>query len=90
MLPTQTRNTQRTARGALILDIAHFRQRVLQDALTEATAQYWERRAAQFQTVGTAECDLIATNCRNHAQLLRDQAPEPISQDVIDTLNEVT
>ena len=31
------------------IDIDHFRARVLQDALTEATAQYWIHRAHQFQ-----------------------------------------
>ena len=31
------------------LDIDHFRARILQDALTEATAQYWIHRAHQFQ-----------------------------------------
>lgn len=29
--------------------ISHFRARVLQDALTEATAAYFERRARQFE-----------------------------------------
>ena len=76
--------------NVLILDIEHFRQRVLQDALTEATAQYWERRAQQFQNVGTDECNLIALNCRRHAALIREAAPEPISQDVINALEEVT
>jgi hypothetical protein len=33
----------------LSLDLDHFRARVLQDALTEATAQYWVDRAHQFQ-----------------------------------------
>ena len=31
------------------IDIDHFRARILQDALTEATAQYWIHRAHQFQ-----------------------------------------
>jgi hypothetical protein len=31
------------------IDLDHFRARVLQDALTEATAQYWMHRAHQFQ-----------------------------------------
>jgi hypothetical protein len=31
------------------LDLDQFRARVLQDALTEATAQYWLHRAYQFQ-----------------------------------------
>ena len=90
MLPEPTRRTQQTKQGVLILDTEHFRQRVLQDALTEATAQYWERRATQFANVGTPNCNMIAENCRNHAWLLRDQAPEPISQDVINALEEVT
>ena len=29
--------------------LEHFRARVLQDALSEATASYWSRRAEQFQ-----------------------------------------
>jgi hypothetical protein len=33
----------------LLIDIDHFRARILQDALTEATAQYWVHRAHQFQ-----------------------------------------
>jgi hypothetical protein len=35
--------------NGLKLDIDHFRARILQDALTEATAQYWVHRAHQFQ-----------------------------------------
>ena len=31
------------------IDLDHFRARILQDALTEATAQYWVHRAHQFQ-----------------------------------------
>ena len=39
-----------TGQGAhLSLDLDHFRARVLQDALTEATAQCWVHRAHQFQ-----------------------------------------
>ena len=29
--------------------VEHFRQRVLQDALTEATAAYWVRRSWQYE-----------------------------------------
>lgn len=29
--------------------VEHFRQRILQDALTEATAAYWVRRAWQYE-----------------------------------------
>jgi len=32
-----------------LVDLDHFRARILQDALTEATAQYWVHRAHQFQ-----------------------------------------
>jgi hypothetical protein len=31
------------------IDFDHFRARVLQDALTAATADYWEHRAQQFE-----------------------------------------
>jgi hypothetical protein len=31
------------------IDMQHFRARVLQDALTEATAEYWEHRARAFE-----------------------------------------
>jgi hypothetical protein len=47
--------------------VQHFRERVLQDALAEATAAYWLRRAAQFEAVGNARCDEIARACRNRA-----------------------
>lgn len=30
--------------------VDHFRTRVLQDALAEATADYWRRRALSFET----------------------------------------
>ena len=33
----------------LTLDLDHFRARILQDALTEATADYWEQRARDFE-----------------------------------------
>ena len=47
--------------------LEHFRARVLQDALNEATAAYWLRRAATFDAVGNARCDEIAQACRNRA-----------------------
>jgi|LULE01.1.fsa_nt_gb hypothetical protein len=55
--------------------VEHFRTRVLQDALAEATASYWNRRAATFAAVGNARCDAIAAACRNRAAvaLLRDE-----------------
>lgn len=50
--------------------IDHFRARVLQDALAEATADYWLRRGAAFAAVGNPACDATAQACRNHAYLL--------------------
>ncbi len=47
--------------------VEHFRGRVMQDALTEATAAYWTRRAEQFEAVGNERCDEIAQACRNRA-----------------------
>jgi hypothetical protein len=39
------------------IDIDHFRARVLQDALTEATAQYWIHRAQQFEAAAPQPSD---------------------------------
>jgi hypothetical protein len=89
------------------IDIDHFRARILQDALTEATAGYWERRAQQFEDAaprlgefhGNAtrdelnqrwlDCMATAQACRSHAQLIRNESPEPISEEVLDVLGEV-
>lgn len=49
--------------------VDHFRARVLQDAIAEATASYWLRRAATFDAVGTQSCESIAQACRNAASL---------------------
>jgi hypothetical protein len=66
-------------------DIDHFRARILQDALTEATAQYWEHRAQQFQQAaprlgefhGTATRDELNeawTRCHTTAAACRRHA----------------
>jgi hypothetical protein len=47
--------------------VEHFRKRVFQDALSEATASYWLKRAKDFDAVGNARCDEIAQACRNRA-----------------------
>ena len=39
------------------LDIDHSRARILQDALTEATAQYWIHRAHQLQQAAPRQDD---------------------------------
>lgn len=54
---------------ALASYVEHFRWRVLQDALAEATRDYWLRRADAFAAVGTPACDQIAQACRNRASL---------------------
>jgi hypothetical protein len=89
------------------IDIDHFRARVLQDCLTEATAQYWVHRAYQFQQAaprlgqfhGNAtrdelneawtRCHATTQACLSHADLLRGDYPEPISDEVASVLEEV-
>ena len=89
------------------IDIGHFRARILQDALTEATAQYWLYRAHQFQQAaprlgvyhGQAtrdelnqrwlECMATSQACLNHADLIRQESPEPISAEVAAVLEDV-
>jgi hypothetical protein len=39
------------------IDLDHFRARILQDALTEATAAYWLRRAEQFEAAAPQPTD---------------------------------
>ena len=56
----------------LLEDVEHFRWRVIQDALAEATAAYWESRALDFERVGTPACDEIAEPCRNRARVALD------------------
>lgn len=69
--------------------VAHFQWRVLVDALQEATAAYWERRAQAFEAVGNARCDAIAVNCRRHAQLLRDTGLDDAAQaEILEVLAE--
>lgn len=52
--------------------VDNFRRRVLADALQEATAAYWLRRAETFAAVGSPACDEIAQACRNRAALSLD------------------
>jgi hypothetical protein len=89
------------------VDIDHFRARILQDALTEATAQYWLRRAGQFEAAAPqptdynghateeelakawVQCQTAAITCRRHAELIMQDRPEPISDEVLAVLGEV-
>ena len=43
--------------GPLNVDLNHFAARVLQDALTEAIAGYWERRARQWEVAAPRKGD---------------------------------
>jgi len=70
--PTQPAPTPGAGFRMLDEHLIHFRTRALYDALLEATAAYWRHRATTFDTVGTPACDLIALNCRRHADLLED------------------
>jgi hypothetical protein len=50
-------NTDDTYLAVINIDLDHFRARVLQDCLTEATARYWERRAQQFEDAAPRKGD---------------------------------
>lgn len=64
--------------------LKHFTRRVLQDALAEATATYWRHRATTFDAVGTPSSDLIALNCRRHANLLIELGLDAETRALID------
>ena len=92
--------------GWLNVDLNHFAARVLQDALTEAMAGHWDRRAQQWEAAAPCKgdyhggasrtelleaferCQGIARACRSHAGLLRSLAPEDISDEVWDAIEE--
>src|SRR4051812_35810244 len=71
----QVSDIVRNLRG-LADHVDHFRARVLQDAIAEATSSYWNRRARQFAAVGTPACDEIAQACHCAAALalIQDEA----------------
>ena len=56
----------------LVKHVGHFQHRVVADALQEATAAYWRKRAEDFRQVGTAECDEVARACENRARVALD------------------
>lgn len=45
------------SRADILADPEHFRARVMQDALTEATAEHWERRADALNAAAAAAAD---------------------------------
>jgi hypothetical protein len=84
----------RTCVVRLVEHIAQFQWRVLQDALTEATAAYWERRADTFDWVAgdPTEPDphgiknharATARSCRHYAELLRESGLDAETRDLI-------
>lgn len=62
--------------GATPIRYGHVVRRVLLDAIAEARPHYWQRRAADFRTVGTPTCDAIATACERHVELLAADPPD--------------
>lgn len=71
---------------ALQAHLTHFRRRVIEDALQEATSTYWQRRADTFDTVGTPSADATALACRRHAQLMRETGLDTEAQHVLDEI----
>jgi hypothetical protein len=57
--------------------------RLVQEVLEEATASYWDRRAATFDAVGTPTADETALACRRHAWLIRDMGLEDDVRELI-------
>jgi hypothetical protein len=70
----------------LVEHVEHFQHRVMQDALAEATAAHWEKRARDFDAVGTPEADETAQACRNRARVALDGDVEEFYEllDVLD------
>jgi hypothetical protein len=64
----------------------HFRRRVLVDALQEATAAYWRRRATTFTRVGNPACDQTALACARYADLVTDTGLDAEATAVIDVV----
>ena len=58
---------------ALADHLEHFRGRVLQDALTEATAAYWERRAQVFEAAAPRPGDYHGRASRAELQAAHDR-----------------
>lgn len=104
--PVGNRRAERspTRQTILQVDIDHFRARVLQDALTEATAVYWRRRAdsllAAVSRPGDYRGKATAAEIAARDKRLREDAaaclrhayvvgPKPdISEDVANALSE--
>jgi hypothetical protein len=52
--------------------LARGQLRLIQQVLEEASVAFWQRRAAEFDAVGTPTADATALACRRHAQLVQE------------------
>lgn len=59
--------------------LEHFRARVLQDALNEATAAYWLRRAAAFDNARSRPGDFPGTHTTPEARHTHDKALDDLA-----------
>lgn len=66
--------------------IARFTATVLHQALLEGTARFWRRRAEEFATVGTPDCDQIAQACHHHADLITTTGLDAAAEDTLAAL----
>lgn len=83
-MPSTTSTDNQTS--PLHAHLTHFRRRVIEDALLEATSMYWLRRAETFLTVGTPTADATAVACQRHAQLLTDLGLDQHATAVLDDI----
>lgn len=61
--------------------------RAIREALLEASPEHWEKRARDFDFVGTDAAKLTADTCRRHAWLLRTN--KDMTDNVDDTIEDV-
>jgi spore germination protein YaaH len=72
-----TRTQLRRLLAQIDLDEA-LRRRSVQQAISEATAEYWRGRAQDFERVGNARRDQVALACRRKAAFLEWEAGQPL------------
>lgn len=65
-----------SALPALIEHVEHFRKRVVQDALAQATATYWHRRADQFEAALPRPGDFIGNATEDEREVRRQRITE--------------
>lgn len=60
----------------LVEHVTHFQHRVIQDALNEATATYWRRRAVTFDQAAPRCTDFTGNATPAQIQAQRDRAQQ--------------